>query len=986
MTTVRARRACTHGAGCTLVALLAPLCLSAQALPEWRTRLLALTDTNAMQGEFRVADGAPLAGATARGTLHDANGSIVWRGALGTATAARGDAVVRYAVRGLDVRRWSPSTPVRYWLHVTLDAGTAALRDSAHIGFRRVESARGRILLNGRPLFLRGNAINPPGRNIPDSLSGSPAFARAYMRALRRVGVNVIRLASASTLWLDAADDVGMLVFQGNYGTPRGGSATRPPVNVTASLAWYRDTVLAPQANHPSVIIYALTNETADPEIHYASDGAAAMGRFLQVVYDSVHAWDPTRLVIANAGYGFGRTGELCDLHRYWGWYYNSYLSFLTLRDPASCWRGRTGQPITLSEVVGNYTGADGRFNLVSDTKQPDSQLNWTGHAPDAEQGPRALAYQAWMAGQAIEMTRRQRAQNPNLAGVSPFTIVFGTWFGIRSMDDMAPKPVLAQYARSFSPVLLSWESWTSQQYAGDTLAVRAHIVNDADDGSVLRDARLLTTLRAPDGTVVASRLSAWLAVPYYGTASRAIRVAIPAGAATGTYTLQGTVLRGADTITQNQVTVRVHRREPVTPITTGRTLYVYDPAGGTRNALAVLGIAARPVRRLVTLDPARDALLVGREAWDASLSGQIGLLEQFIGRGGRVLVLDQRPDRFATHWLPGGVRPAILPLDHGNIMPGGRPWAQGMAVNPERPEHPVFEGLTRDDLFLWNDYSGWTTSTPGFPAVYPVTRGFALTRPQELWRVATLADYDHGLTGVALAEFFAGRGSSVLSAFDIVPRVGRDPVADRLLRNLVAYVRRDSAHDARPIITAPIVWGDYGSEQGIVTGIASGLLLNTVPTMPAALESANPVRIDEDGFWLAGEAGGWNTKPAVQYVARGRRPFGPYEFTAGGSYKLTEGAGTDGEGQAWWRAPAAHTTFACTVQNPVVEPLDVTVTVNGTTVQQRLAGRSTASVIVPLHAGTTAVPAAPFSTPGQPVAFRIRGNRRLVLLQSETR
>ena len=29
------------------------------------------------------------------------------------------------------------------------------------------------------------------------------------------------------------------------------------------------------------------------------------------------------------------------------------------------------------------------------------------------------------------------------------------------------------------------------------------------------------------------------------------------------------------------------------------------------------------------------------------------------------------------------------------------------------------------------------------------------------------------------------------------------------------------------------------------------------------------------------------NTKPAIQYVARGRRPFGPYTFTTGGAVRL---------------------------------------------------------------------------------------------------
>ena len=59
----------------------------------------------------------------------------------------------------------------------------------------------------------------------------------------------------------------------------------------------------------------------------------------LQRAYDELSAWDDTRLYIGNAGYGFGRAGEICDLHRYWGWYYNSFLSFYEMRDPRICWR-----------------------------------------------------------------------------------------------------------------------------------------------------------------------------------------------------------------------------------------------------------------------------------------------------------------------------------------------------------------------------------------------------------------------------------------------------------------------------------------------------------------------------------------------------------------------------------------------------------------------------------------------------------------------
>ena len=51
------------------------------------------------------------------------------------------------------------------------------------------------------------------------------------------------------------------------------------------------------------------------------------------------------------------------------------------------------------------------------------------------------------------------------------------------------------------------------------------------------------------------------------------------------------------------------------------------------------------------------------------------------------------------------------------------------------------------------------------------------------------LANYDHGLEGIALAELFDGAGSAMVSGFDVVNRSGMDPVADRMLANLVRYM-----------------------------------------------------------------------------------------------------------------------------------------------------------------------------------------------------
>ena len=962
--------------------------------PPLEMQVLAFTDTSSVRFEVTIPRGSALAGQAVRATITGLpDGRMLWSGALAPlAGAPDGSARVAHPVTGLSPRRWSPASPALYRATFEVVGQAARAADTIRFGFRKVESRDGRILLNGRPVFLRGNAINPPGRNLPDSLSESPRFAAEYLRYLKSLNVNIIRLTYPSQVWFDAADEQGMMIFQGHYGTPRGATSTSAPEDPEWTLQWYRDSVIAPQANHPSVVIYALTNEQAAPEINYLSSGHEEVARFLQRAYEELSAWDDTRIYIGNAGYGFGRAGEICDLHRYWGWYYNSFLSFYTMRDPRICWRSDAVQPMTMTENTGNYTGPDGRYNLVSNTKQPDSQLNWTGHAPDDEQPRRALAYQAWMAGQAIEIFRRLRQQNPNLAGLSPFTIAFSNWHGATGVADLGPKPVTAQYARSYQPVLLSWESWAPQVYAGSTLRPVAHLVNDAESGEAVAGAALHFALRDSSGRLHAEGRQAMPDVPYYGAASRRIEVAVPASLPTGNYALTGALVRGADTLSRNETTVFV-----AAPLFAGpsprlaRRIVLHDADGRTAAALGKLGVAyARAPARLSSLDPVRDLLLVGSGSWGPALTRDTSALRSFLTRGGRALVLDQRRDAFDASWLPAGIVVQSTALDHPDVFPGGRPFGNGMAINPERPAHPVFDGLTRDNFFLWSDHSGWDETRPGFPAVYPVTHGLSIQRPEEMANVAVLANYDHGLHGVALAEIFVGRGSVMLSGFDMVNKVGMDPVADRLLLNLARYMgdarppgegRQAAArHEVHPLIDSPIVWGDYESERGLVTGIHSGLLLHTLPRVPAELASKYPIRIDEEGFVFAGGSGGWNTKPAIQYYGRGRRVFGPYTFSTGGSVRLPSNPPPHGEGRVWMSVPASRTAMITTIENPVGETLQMHISVNGVGATHPVPPHTT--LLVRSSLGTQSASRGD----RQSVAVEFRGDRRLVLTETDFR
>jgi hypothetical protein len=295
---------------------------------------------------------------------------------------------------------------------------------------------------------------------------------------------------------------------------------------------------------------------------------------------------------------------------------------------------------------------------------------------------------------------------------------------------------------------------------------------------------------------------------------------------------------------------------------------------------------------------------------------------------------------------------------------PRTRPFAEQMNVNPERPGHPVFRGLDRRRLGLWSDYTGWDESKPGFPRVYPVTAGFKLQKGEALARTAILADYDRGLEGVALCEMFDGEGSVIVSGFDLVNRAGLDPVADRLLANLVAYTASKESHSAHPLIEAPIEWGNYPTERGVICGSLSGLAVNAEWLAPPTQPSATP---------LPANTGSWNMDPGSQFVPRGRNPLGPYSYSTAASLRDLNAKSDAGSGVFWACLPPGRKAVLTKVRNPATKPGQLSVAVNGKTVT----GPTT------IAAGQTVEMSSPLPARTREVAVRYTGTKTLVLLET---
>ncbi|MDQ3521035.1 MAG: hypothetical protein M3434_01675, partial [Gemmatimonadota bacterium] len=146
--------------------LLAGALLASVAGPLWsqaplRGRVLAFADTGSVRIEVEVADARRMAGMPVRASITGVGDDTpLWSGEIGRfEIRPDGTGHVVRRLTGLRPRLWSPQSPHLYRLVIETGGPGAGLKETVRFGFRRFEARDGRLLLNGRPIFLRGNAI-----------------------------------------------------------------------------------------------------------------------------------------------------------------------------------------------------------------------------------------------------------------------------------------------------------------------------------------------------------------------------------------------------------------------------------------------------------------------------------------------------------------------------------------------------------------------------------------------------------------------------------------------------------------------------------------------------------------------------------------------------------------------------------------------------------------------------------------------------------
>lgn len=212
---------------------------------------------------------------------------------------------------------WSPDHPKLYKVILSTPGDTVTDR----IGFRTIQTRGTQILLNDKPVFLRGICLHDENPLIPGRPRSS-GDCRMLLNWAKELHCNFIRLAHYPHMEVESrmADSMGIMLWE--------------EVPVYWTIDWTNDSTLknaehqmtdliSRDKNRASVIVWSIGNET--PNI-------PTREKFMETMADTTHHLDDTRMVTAalltrNKGDSvivddpLGKKLDLVSFNEYLGWY-----------------------------------------------------------------------------------------------------------------------------------------------------------------------------------------------------------------------------------------------------------------------------------------------------------------------------------------------------------------------------------------------------------------------------------------------------------------------------------------------------------------------------------------------------------------------------------------------------------------------------------------------------------------------------------------
>ena len=205
------------------------------------------------------------------------------------------------------VKAWTAETPYLYTLYVTLRRGAEVLEVvPQRVGFRHIEIKGGQLLVNGKPILIKGvnrHEMDPDGGYVV-----SLDRMKEDIRIMKQLNINAVRTCHYpdDPRWYDLCDEYGLYVtaeanLESHGMGYREKTLAKRPDFAQAHLERNEANVRS-MRNHPSIIVWSLGNE-------------AGYGPNFEKAYDWVKQTDPSRPCQYEQAGQHGKTDIFCPMY-----------------------------------------------------------------------------------------------------------------------------------------------------------------------------------------------------------------------------------------------------------------------------------------------------------------------------------------------------------------------------------------------------------------------------------------------------------------------------------------------------------------------------------------------------------------------------------------------------------------------------------------------------------------------------------------------
>lgn len=653
----------------------------------------------------------------------------------------KGQSRLTLSLKNPPLEFWFPHSPRLYVLELKFDEPDSdVLRE--RFGWREFWCRGGDFFLNGRKVHLLATSWWPPVQGV------TREFVESQIRGIKAMNAVAFRTHTQpwQKIWYEIADEMGLLMIPEaaiwNDDTVYRVNDPRFWGNYAAHLR----AMVRNLRNHPSVIMWSLTNEFYGSR---ANDNTPEVEANLAKMGLVVKSEDPTRPITYESDGDPGGVADVIGIH------YPNEFPGRRLWPNDAFWmeepRFITGgggmfwdnKPFLWDRSKPLYIG---EFLWVP-SRDPSTQTLFHGDEAYRDH----LTY--WLRAKAIAWRIQILAyRHYGVSGISPWTVIEGG-----ELNESNPLWEAQRYA--FRPLAAFVRELDKRFFSGERITRLIELFNDtmhdlkrvAFQWQLLSGGKVLLkgeeTLQMPSGSHLERILSLPLPkVTSRKTLSLRLNLKVPGGAGF-----------------REDFAIEVFPKTPLR-IPQNIRFAIYDPHGKLEPLLRERGAKLFRLKQLTDWD-GRSILVIGPKALrgqkeqeftvGASHESTMWLTRRVQG-GGRVLVFEQADEASS-----------LLPVELSR---------QSSTMAFPHSLHPIVKGLTADDLRWWRGdhiVSSHEPVRPYYAGMIPlVVTGSA-----------------EGVSHAPLIEVRQGRGVWLICQLKVISKFETEPIARLLLQRMIDYI-----------------------------------------------------------------------------------------------------------------------------------------------------------------------------------------------------